>query len=207
MAVQPQRPRGVPVRVWSAITNRLPLKLAAIFFSLVLWLVVSAEEPTEEVVPVRVLLALDSQVTMRGPTPQARALVVGRGRELLKLYASPPVVRRAIGADVSETLTMELRPADVDIPPGVDARVRDVQPRTLVLRFDVTERRAVPVRVSPERGRVRVPVAREEPVIDTVHFEGAVADTSAAGGRGGVRRRADSTRAADSLPPPNDGAP
>jgi hypothetical protein len=49
---------------------------------------------------------------------------------------------------------MDLKPADVYIPPDVDAVVRDIQPRTLVLVFDVTSTRRVPV-----ANKVRVAVA------------------------------------------------
>ena len=136
-------------RLRAAATERLPLKLAALFFALVLWMVVSAEEQGEEVVPVRLALPLsDSTVKLRSALPQVRALVVGRGRELVKLYATPPTVRpqmRQVGAD-AETAVLELRPVDVEIPPNVDARVRDVQPRVVPLQFEIRAQRLVPVR-------------------------------------------------------------
>ena len=243
----PARVRSLPARIWSLISNRIAFKLAAIFFSLVLWLVVSAEEPSEELVPVRLELITDPHVSLRGQPEQVRALVVGRGRELIKLFASPPVVRRVISADVPQRYTLELRPTDVDLPSGVEARVREVLPRSIVLVFDVTAERNVPVRselrvravdgwrvagqprfepesvrvtgpraavdsvtsvptetielivnetsrptvaldtslagvrITPERVRVRVPVARVEEPPDTVRSDGSVApDTAAA---------------------------
>jgi hypothetical protein len=129
----------------AAMTERLPYKAAALFLALVLWLVVSAEEQTEDLVPVRLALMLDSGLTLDGPRPTVRALVVGRGRELLKLYASPPVVRRALPADSPDSVLFELRPVDIDLPSEVDARVRDVQPRTISLHFAPTAERRVPV--------------------------------------------------------------
>jgi YbbR domain-containing protein len=254
----PARVRSLPARIWSLISNRIAFKLAAIFFSLVLWLVVSAEEPSEELVPVRLELITDPHVSLRGEPEQVRALVVGRGRELIKLFASPPVVRRVISADVPQRYTLELRPTDVDLPSGVEARVREVLPRSIVLVFDITAERNVPVRselrvraidgwrvvgqprfdpesvrvagpraavdsvtavsteaiellvdetsrpmvaldtsrgavrVTPERVRVRVPVARVEEPPDTVRSEGSLAPD---------------TTAQDSLPPtPTDSA-
>ena len=47
--------------------------------------------------------------------------------------------------DAPDSVAVDLRPADVYIPPGVDAIVRDVQPRSFVLLFDVTTTRKVPV--------------------------------------------------------------
>ncbi|MFL5560050.1 MAG: hypothetical protein ACJ79K_01115 [Gemmatimonadaceae bacterium] len=115
--------------------ERLALKAAALFFALVLWMVVSVEEPTDEIIPIRFAPVVDSGVVIVGPLPTVRALVLGRGRELLKLYnASPVIVRRIRGAD-SEKVTLELGPADVDLPAGVNAVVRDVRPRNVTLQL------------------------------------------------------------------------
>jgi hypothetical protein len=70
------------------------------------------------------------------------------------LYEKPPVVRRAVTDDAPDSVAVDLRPADVYIPPDVDAVVRDIQPRTLVLVFDVTSTRRVPV-----ANKVRVAIA------------------------------------------------
>jgi hypothetical protein len=125
-------------RVSSALTEHLPLKLAAVFFALVLWLVVSAEEPTEEVVSVRFEPALDSGVVLDGGAPAVRALVLGRGRELLKLYNAVPVIHRRVRSGLRDSVRVELGPADVDLPAGVSAVVRDVRPRIVTLRMHRT---------------------------------------------------------------------
>ena len=131
-------------------TARMPLKLAAVFFALVLWLAVSAEEPTEEWVDVRVALVHDSSITLVDSVPPVQALVVGRGRDLLKLYSTLPVLRRVIDADTATRLTLSLRPGDVDLPSNVDARVRDVRPSAVSVRVRITESRRVPVRSAVE---------------------------------------------------------
>ena len=64
-------------RLVAAATERLPYKAAALFLAIVLWLVVSAEEPTEDLVPVRLALLLDSALVLQGEPPTVRALVVG----------------------------------------------------------------------------------------------------------------------------------
>ena len=140
----------------AAFTERLPYKGAALFFAVVLWLVVSAEEPSEELVPVRLVASFDSARMLTSGTPVVRALVAGRARDLIKLYNTPPVVRRIVTDDAPDSVAVDLRPIDVYIPPDVDAVVRDVQPRSLVLVFDVTTSRRVPVasavHVVAERG-------------------------------------------------------
>ena len=119
----------------AAATERLGYKAAALFFALVLWLFASVEEPTEEVVPVRLTATLDSSIALVGDRPQLHALVVGRSREVFKLFDQPPVVRRAFGAETPAQVRLQLLPGDVDLPPGVEATVRDIQPRSVVLRF------------------------------------------------------------------------
>ena len=133
-------------RVTAALTDHLPLKLVAIFFAFVIWLVVSGERPTEMVVPVRVEIGVDTSVTLRGPTPEVRALVVGRGRELMKLWDTPPTISQRLGSDVPDSLAIMLEVNNVELPPGVAGIVRDVSPRSLRLRFDVQTKRFVPVR-------------------------------------------------------------
>lgn len=115
--------------------ERLPLKAAALFFALVLWMVVSVEEPTDEVIPIRFAPVVDSGVAIVGPLPTVRALILGRGRELLKLYNASPVIVRQIRGVADQTVTLELGPADVDIPAGVNAVVRDVRPRHVTLQL------------------------------------------------------------------------
>jgi hypothetical protein len=129
----------------AAFTERLAYKGAALFFAVVLWLVVSSEEPSEQLVPVRLEAAHDSARILTGQRPVIRALVAGRARDVIKLYDSPPVVRRIVTDDAPDSVAIDLRPADVYIPPDVQAIVRDVQPRSLVLVFDVAETRRVPV--------------------------------------------------------------
>ena len=131
--------------VRAAFTERLGYKAAALFFAVVLWLVVSAEEPSEELVPVRLEAAYDTVRVLTSTRPVIRALVAGRARDLVKLYDTPPVVRRVITDDAPDSVAIDLRPADVYIPPNVQAIVRDVQPRTLLLIFDVTTSRRLPV--------------------------------------------------------------
>lgn len=136
-------------RVWrvvaSMVTAQFPLKLAALFFAFVLWLAVSAEEPTEEWVDVHLAVEADSNVVVLDSMPHVQALVVGRGRDLLKLYTTMPVLRRVLRADSGNRALIELRPGDVDLPSNVDARVRDVRPGSIALHIRVLETRRLPV--------------------------------------------------------------
>jgi len=132
-------------RVVAAFTERLVLKATAIFLTLVVWFVVNVKEPQIELVRVRFVPTLDSSLVLRDPPPELQATVAGRPEDLIKLSSSPPVVRRQITADSPDTLVLDFRPADVTLPAGVDAVVRDVQPRSVMLRFESTWSRRVPV--------------------------------------------------------------
>lgn len=132
-------------RLVAAFTERLLLKATAIFLAVVLWFFVSAKEPQIELVPVRFRPVLDGSLMLRDPLPQLQAIVAGSPKELIKLTSNAPVVRRQITADAPDTLILDLRPEDVALPIGVDAVVRDLQPRRLMLRFESTWTRMVPV--------------------------------------------------------------
>jgi hypothetical protein len=71
---------------------------------------------------------------------------VGRGRDLMKLWDTPPTISQRLGSDVPDSLAIMLEVNNVELPPGVAGIVRDVQPRSLRLRFDVQTKRFVPVR-------------------------------------------------------------
>jgi hypothetical protein len=146
----PPRPRTIRQRLRAAAGDRLPAKLTAVFLALVLWFIVGAEEPTEEWVDTRVVLVTDSTVQLLDSLPRVQALVVGRGRDLLKLYATRPVIRRVLTSDSPDLVSMDFRASDVDLPNNVDARVRDVRPHSVTLRVQVQEQRRVPVRSALE---------------------------------------------------------
>jgi hypothetical protein len=132
--------------VTAAFTERLALKASAVLLTVVLWFVVAAREPMEEVASVRFAPQLDSALVLRDPPPIIRALVIGRANEILKLSNTPLVIRRSIASDAPDTLVLALRTSDVAVPEGVEVIVRDVQPRSLTLRFESTVSRLVPVR-------------------------------------------------------------
>jgi hypothetical protein len=132
-------------RLRAVFTERLGLKASAVALAIALWFIVGAREPTEDVAPVRFAPQLDSALVLRDPAPPIRALVVGRPSEILKLANTPLVIRRPIANDVPDTVVVDLRPSDVEVPEGVSVIVRDVQPHGVTLHFETTATRRVPV--------------------------------------------------------------
>jgi hypothetical protein len=133
-------------RAIQAATTRLPFKFGALGLALVLWAIVSIEEPTEERVNVTLQpVPTDSAIIVKGPLPAVHAWVIGRGRDLFRLVGQPPVIRMPITAEEPETLTVRLTPDMVDLPTDINARVREVQPTSVQLQLDVLAERFVPV--------------------------------------------------------------
>jgi YbbR domain-containing protein len=139
-------PSALQRRLRAAFTVRLGLKATAVFIAVVLWFVINAKEPQLQLVPVRFTPVLDSSLVLRDPVPQLQAIVAGSPKELIKLTSNVPRIHRQITAESPDTVVIDLRPDDVTLPDGVDAVVRDVQPRSVTLRFESTWSRKVPVR-------------------------------------------------------------
>jgi YbbR domain-containing protein len=167
--IPPPRPRWTG-RLRGVVTERLGLKAIALLLALLLWLVVTARRPTESYVRVRIAPSLDSSLVLLDGTSEVRALVAGRAADLVKLAASPPVVRRSVGGDVPDTLVLDVTPADVHLPTElVDAvRVLDVQPRSVTHRFETRATRRVPL---VNDGRVVVRSDSGVPASGEVVFE------------------------------------
>ena len=135
-------------RLRDITSERLGLKAIALVLALLLWIVVSLRQPTEGYVRVRVTPVLDSSLVLIGAAPEVQALVSGRAADLVKLFSTPLVLRRTVSGDVPDTLMLDLTPADVHVPAELSevVHVLDVQPRAVMLRFESSVTRRVPVR-------------------------------------------------------------
>lgn len=114
----------------------------ALLSSCALWLVVSGNERFATWVPVSVELSSNAAAIAPASQP-VRAMVSGRRRDFIRLLQSPPVLRRtlvrpAAGARDSATVDsvrVQLRPIDVVLPNGSEARVNDLSPRSVVVEI------------------------------------------------------------------------
>jgi YbbR domain-containing protein len=152
--------------------------MISLLMAALLWVVVGARQPTEGYVRVKVVPQLDSSLVMREGTPDLQALVAGRAADLVKLYATPLILQRTVGGDVPDTLMLDVTPSDVRVPPELsDAiRVLDVQPRSVMLRFETRATRRVPVvndgRITVQSGSVTEPATDAEFDPPTVRVTG-----------------------------------
>lgn len=105
--------------------------LIALALTLVVWLVVHAEEQSTGWVPVDVGLTLDPATTLDAPITPVLALVSGKRRDLFKLLSAPPSLQRAVTSAAGDSAWLELRVQDVDLPLESNLTVRDIRPRLL----------------------------------------------------------------------------
>jgi hypothetical protein len=140
-----------PTRSWAvalraAIVTNWPVKVTALVLSGVLWAAVAAEEPTTQLIPVHLVVQPPAGRTLRGSVPAVQAVYVGSTRELIKLYSSPPTIRKAI----PDTLTgnqfdLELAPQDLVTGKQINVRAEDIQPRSVQIQLDEVSRRTIQV--------------------------------------------------------------
>jgi hypothetical protein len=133
-------------RLRSAVVVNWPTKLTALVLSGVLWAAVAAEKPSNQLVPVTLVVQPPPGRAFAGPMPAVQAVYVGSTRELIKLYSSPPTIRKVLpdtlsGSDFQLTLSTQ----DLLTPGRINVRAEDVQPRTIRLTLDAIVRRTVEV--------------------------------------------------------------
>ena len=129
-----------------AVVTNWPIKLTALALATVLWAALSAEQPATHLIPVRVDVQIPADRVLAKEIPQVQVLVGGAARELLKLYADPPVISKIVPDSVTEsTLTIALSLEDVILPPNADVTLQRITPRRLVVILDDLHRRSVPI--------------------------------------------------------------
>jgi hypothetical protein len=111
-----------------------------------LYLAVAAQQPTSQLLSLKLSVDVPPGRTLASKLPTVAVQISGRGSELLKLRAFPPVIRRP----VPDTLTgavwvVRLQPSDVQLPKGVDVRVDDIVPREVELLLSAVQRKEVRV--------------------------------------------------------------
>jgi len=139
------------------IVHNWPLKLSALVLSVLLWVLVSAEETTSQLVRIPVQVEVPPGLALAAPPPEVRAFITGSGRELIKLYATPPVIRAFVpnGAQPPRW-RFDVSPSAILLPPSAKVTVQDVEPRVMDIALDREVSRDVPVAlravIEPESG-------------------------------------------------------
>jgi hypothetical protein len=128
------------------VVTNWPIKLTALVLSAVLWAATAAQEPTTQLVGVTLEVRPPEGRALRRSLPAVQALYAGSTRELIKLYAEPPVIRKTIPDTVDGSeYTIELSVTDLTVAGDANVTARDVQPQLIAVQLDKLAQRSVPV--------------------------------------------------------------
>src|SRR5207244_8343970 len=136
-----------------------PIKLAAVFFAIMLYVAVAAQQPLSQSFAMRLSIAIPPGRTVRQQPSGVTVVITGKGSEILKLRAFPRVIRKTIPDTFSAPLwRVQLVPTDIELPKGIDVQVADIRPRDIEVLLDSVAHkdvRIVPrVKVEAESGYV-----------------------------------------------------
>jgi hypothetical protein len=130
------------------LASNWPLKLSALGLAVLIWAVVSAEQPTTQWIPVRVEAQLrDPDYVLAGPPDPAhvQVRVTGPGRELWELALDRPSLVVPV-REVGEQRTFALDRQMVRIPPGLSVSITEIRPPIVRLDLQRLASRVLPVR-------------------------------------------------------------
>src|SRR5437899_11338913 len=122
------------ISIGQLIVRNWPIKLAAIFFAVMLYVAVAAQQPLTQSFAMRVASAVPPGRSIRQQPGTVTVLIIGKGTEVMKLRSLSHVIQRVVPDTFSGTVWhVHLQAADVEIPKGTDVQVADITPRD----FDV----------------------------------------------------------------------
>src|SRR2546430_1634860 len=149
----------MPVNIGQLFTRNWGIKLAAIFFAVMLYVAVAAQQPLSQRFALRLAVTVPPGRSVRQHPVGVTVTLSGKGSEILKLRSFPRMIRKTIPDTFSGSVwSIHLQPSDVSIPKGTDVQVAEIAPRDLDVLLDSVGRkdvRIVPlVRVEAESGYV-----------------------------------------------------
>jgi hypothetical protein len=143
------------------LTRNWPIKGAAIFLALMLYVAVQLQQPVTTDFELGLNLQLPPGRTLQQKLPKIRAQISGKGSQVLRLRSLRGDVTRRIPDTLSaSTWTIHVEPSEIEaqLPKGSDVRVLEIRPREITVALDSVARkdvRIVPLlTVVPESGQV-----------------------------------------------------
>lgn len=128
------------------LIDNWPIKLTALGLAAVLWAAVAAQEPTTQIVPVVVRVEPPPGRNVVGAIPEARALFRGIPRELIKLYADAPIIRKTLPDTITGSgYTLDLSVSDITVIDGAAVNAQQIEPQSIRITLDDVSRKTVPV--------------------------------------------------------------
>lgn len=138
--------------VFQLAARNWPIKLAAAFFAVMLYVAVAAQQPLSQSFAMRLALAIPPGRSVRQQPAGVTVVITGKGSEILKLRSFARVIHKTIPDTFSATTWhLQLSASDVELPKGSDVQVADIRPRDFDVVLDSVAHKDV--RIAP---RVRV---------------------------------------------------
>lgn len=136
----------MPVNLPQLIVRNWPIKLAALFFAVMLYVAVAAQQPIGQTFVLRLAIEPPPGRPIKQQPGEVAVLISGKGSELLKLRSIP----REIGKTIPDTFSgsvwrMRLQTADIPLPKGADVQIVDITPRDIDVVLDSAAKRQVRV--------------------------------------------------------------
>src|SRR2546430_794056 len=147
------------VNLGQLVIRNWPIKLAAMFFAIMLYVAVAAQQPLSQTFAVRLAVVGPPGRSVRQQPAGVTVVITGKGSEILKLRTFPRVIRKVIPDTFSASAwRVQLQPTDVELPKGSDVQVADIRPRDVEVVLDSVVHKDVRivarVRVEAESGYV-----------------------------------------------------
>src|SRR5881296_1477821 len=143
------------------ITRNWPIKGAALFLALMLYVAVQLQQPVTTSFDVTLNVLLPPGRALLNKPPKVRVQISGKGSQILQLRSlAGNITRRVPDTLTSPTYAIHLDPTEVELalPKGADVRVMEVRPSEITLALDSVTRKEVRivslVSVTPESGQV-----------------------------------------------------
>ncbi len=143
------------------ITRNWPIKGAAVFLALMLYVAVQLQQPVTTSFDVTLNVLLPRGRTLVRKPPKVRVQISGKGSQILKLRSlAGDITRRVPDTLTASTWSILLDPDEVELalPKGADVRVLEVRPSEITLALDSVARKEVRivslVTVTPDSGQV-----------------------------------------------------
>ena len=128
------------------LTRNWPIKGAALFLALMLYVAVQLQQPVTTSFDVTLNVQLPPGRALVQKPPKVRVQISGKGSQILKLRSlAGDITRRVPDTLTSSTYLIHLDPTEVELalPKGADVRVMEVRPSEITLALDSVARKDV----------------------------------------------------------------
>src|SRR5881394_2584989 len=151
----------MPASPFPFITRNWPIKGAALFLALMLYVAVQLQQPVTTSFDVTLNIQMPRGRALVQKPPKVRVQISGKGSQILKLRSLAGDITRRVPDTLTTTAwPIHLDPTEVELalPKGADVRVMDIRPSDITIALDSVARKDVRivslVTVTPESGQI-----------------------------------------------------